>query len=75
MYGGIPYASDIDFDEGTVKISRNVQYSSDTGIYVTSTKTGENRTLDIGTDTINLLREWRQEQSNTCITPYVFNQQ
>ena len=64
---------DIDFENGYITIRRNVQYTSSKGVYITTPKNGKVRHVDIGEDTLKLLREWRLEQASSCISPYVFN--
>ena len=67
--------SDIDFSAGTVTISKNLQYNGRDGVFETTPKNGKTRVVDIGTDTLNVLRQWRQEQSQSCISKYVFTQE
>lgn len=55
--------SNVDWDNGTITISKNVQYSPGKGVYVTSTKTGKSRVVDIGPNTLKLLRQLQREQS------------
>ena len=66
---------DIDWNDGTVTIRRNLQYTPQKGVFETSPKNGKSRTVDIGPDTLNLLRKLRVEQSGTCISKYVFSQE
>lgn len=66
--------SDINFQESTITICRNVQYNGDDGVYVTTPKNGKSRVVDIGADTLELLRQWRLEQSKNIKCQYVFNQ-
>lgn len=66
------YWEDINWKAETVTIKRNLQYKKGSGVYETSTKTGKTRTVDIGKDTINLLKQLRQQQAQTCISKYVF---
>lgn len=63
---------DIDWTAGTITIRRNLQYTPHKGVYATSPKNGKQRTVDIGTDTLALLRQLREEQATTCISPWVF---
>ncbi len=64
---------DINWEEGTVTFSRNLQYTPGTGVYFTSPKNGKARTVDIGEDTIEILRQWKKEQSKECVCKYIFN--
>ena len=41
--------------------------------YFTSPKNGKTREVDIGEDTISLLRRWKKEQTKICVCKYVFN--
>ena len=65
---------DIDWTTGTITIRRNLQYTPHKGVYATSPKNGKQRTVDIGTDTLALLRQLREEQAATCISSWVFTQ-
>lgn len=65
---------DIDLDTETIHIRRNLQYTKKKGTYVTTPKNKTKRKVDIGEDTIKLLKEWKQVQSSNCASPYVFSQ-
>ena len=65
---------DIDWKTGAVRISRNLQYTAQKGVYVTSTKNGKERVIDIGTDVLDLLRDLRREQAGTGFSQWVFTQ-
>jgi len=66
--------SDIDWDAGTVTIRRNLQYTPAKGIYIAAPKNGKVRTVDIGPETLNLLRQLRTAQAQSCISQWVFTQ-
>lgn len=66
------YWSDVDFDAGTVTIRRNLQYTKAAGVYLTTTKTGRTRIVDVGDDTLSLLRELRARQAASCLSKFVF---
>lgn len=66
------YWEDINWKDETVTIKRNLQYKKGSGVYETSTKTGKTRTVDIGKDTVKLLKQLRQQQADNCISKYVF---
>lgn len=66
--------SDIDWRESTITIRRNLQYTAQAGIYETSPKNGKIRMVDIGPETLALLRQLQTEQAGTCISKYVFTQ-
>lgn len=65
--------TDIDFDNGTVTICNNLQYTPAKGVYETTPKNGKGRKVDIGKDTIEMLRALRLEQAKKCVSKYVFN--
>ena len=66
---------DIDWNAGTVRFERNLQYSPQKGVYETTLKNRHNRVVDIGQDTIALLRRLRNAQAESCcISKYVFSQ-
>jgi integrase len=64
---------DINLDDGIVMIRRNLQYTSGKGVYFTSPKNGKKREVDIGPETVELLRKWKKEQQKLCVCRYVFN--
>ena len=63
---------DIDLRNGLVTIKRNLQYSKSKGIYECTPKNGKFRTVDIGEDTVDLLRMWAAEQSGVRMSKWVF---
>lgn len=65
---------DIDWTSGTVTIRRNLQYTSEKGVYETSPKNGKPRAVDIGQDTLILLHRLRDEQAASCMSKWVFTQ-
>lgn len=66
--------SDIDWKSGTATIRRNLQYTATAGVYETSPKNGKSRIVDIGPETLSLLRQFRTEQAAICFSKYVFTQ-
>lgn len=66
--------SDINFKAGTVTIRRNLQYTASAGVYETSPKNGKARTVDIGPEVIDLLRQLQDQQSRSCISKWAFTQ-
>lgn len=55
---------DINFQEATLSISRNVTYSKEQGVKVGPTKTENSvRTLPLSASMVTLLRMWKREQS------------
>ncbi len=67
--------SDFDFKAGTVTIKRNLQYSTDKGVYEAAPKGGRFRTVDIGPDVIALLKAYQQEQASKRLSKWVFTQE
>ena len=65
---------DIDFQAGTIAIRRNLQYTAAKGVFETSPKNGKARVVDVGAETLSLLRRLRQEQAAAVISPYAFTQ-
>lgn len=66
---------DIDWKESSVTIRRNIQYTKDAGVYVTIPKNKKVRRVDIGPDTLKLLRQLRTEQASRAISKYVFTRE
>ena len=62
---------DIDWKSGTIAIRRNLQYTPAKGVYATSPKNGKQRIVDVGIETLALLRQLREE---SCLSPWVFTQ-
>lgn len=65
---------DIDWASGTVRIARNQQYTPHMGVYVAAPKNGKARTVDVGTETLALLRQLREEQASSCLSEWIFTQ-
>ena len=63
---------DIDFRNGSIHITHNLQYSKEMGVYETTPKSRAGRSVDIGDVTLTLLKQLREQQARTCISPYVF---
>ena len=66
---------DIDWQSGVISIQRNLQYSPEKGVYVTTPKSGKSRTIDVGSDSLLLLRQLRSEQAASCVSKWVFSQE
>ena len=62
----------VDFDTNTITIERNLQYTSERGVYETLPKNGKTRVVDISSDVAALLQELRQSQPVTV--RWVFTQ-
>ena len=65
---------DIDWKSGTITIRRNLQYTAAKGVYVAAPKNGKSRVVDVGAETLDLLRKLREEQAASCISQWVFTQ-
>lgn len=70
---GLKWA-DIDFDSGSIAIQRNLQYTAHKGIYIANPKNGKPRTVYIGKESIELLKQLREAQASECISQWVFTQ-
>lgn len=57
---------DIDFDNETVIIRRNLQYAPRAGIYIDTPKNGKPRRVDIGAETLALLYKLEEERDTAC---------
>jgi integrase len=66
--------SDIDFTSGKLTIRRTLNYTKDKGVYVDTTKNSRIRTIDLSADVLSLLKAWRADQADKCISLWVFNQ-
>lgn len=70
MFGGLRRGellglkwSDINWDKRTIKIQRNVQYTSETGIYISTPKTDSSiREIHVPIIVLDLLKEYRKWQ-------------
>jgi len=62
---------DVDFESHTITIKGNLQYTPQKGVYLDTPKNGKHRTIDIDTDSLQLLRELRE---NNAQSAYVFSQ-
>lgn len=66
---------DIDFKAGAVTVRRNLQYTAAAGVYATSPKNGKVRVVDVGPDTLALLKQLREKQAQSCISKWCFTQE
>ena len=67
--------SDIDFKAGAVTVRRNLQYTAAAGVYATSPKNGKVRVVDVGPDTLALLKQLRVRQARSCFSEWCFTQE
>lgn len=70
---GLQWA-DIDVKAGTVTVRRNLQYTAAAGVYATSPKNGKARVVDVGPDTLALLKRLREKQAQSRISKWCFTQ-
>ena len=66
--------TDIEWKSGSITIRRNLQYTSQKGVYIASPKNGKVRLVDVGQETLTLLRQLRADQSASCMSKWVFTQ-
>ena len=66
---------DIDFKAGAVTVRRNLQYTAAAGVYATSPKNGKVRVVDVGPDTLALLKQLREKQAESCLSKWIFTQE
>ena len=66
--------SDIDWKGQTITIRHNLQYTPKKGVYDAAPKNGRFRTVDVGSETLHLLRLLRDQQAASCISQWVFTQ-
>lgn len=64
---------DVDFKKQQIVIRNNLQYSKEKGVYVVSPKGGKPRTVDIGADTVSLLKAHQKEQAQLRLSKWVFS--
>ena len=67
--------SDIDFKAGAVTVRHNLQYTAAAGVYATSPKNGKVRVVDVGPETLALLKQLREKQVQSCISKWCFTQE
>ena len=65
---------DIDLKAGTALIHQNLCYTPSKGVYLEKPKTGKSRTVYLGDETINLLRQLRNQQAAKAVSSFVFTQ-
>ncbi len=65
----------IDWKTNTARVELNVCYTKDMGVYLAKPKTGQVRQVYFSPITASLLRQLREEQASSCISPYVFTQE
>lgn len=66
---------DIDWNKASITIRQNAQYTPHVGVYTTTPKNKKIRRVDIGLDTLNLLRQLRADQAEKAISRFVFTKE
>ena len=64
----------VNFKRNQITIAQSLNYTKDSGVYVSTPKSGKRRVIDVGSDVMDLLRQLRREQAETAISQYVFTQ-
>lgn len=62
----------VDLKTGEIRIAGNLCYTTAKGVYMDTPKSGRERIVYAGTDTIALLRKLRAEQASKAVSAYVF---
>lgn len=70
---GLQWA-DISFEKKEITVRHNLQYSPKIGVFLTNPKSGKIRIVDVGDDTILLLRQLRATQAEKAISKFCFTQ-
>lgn len=65
----------IDFQKGTISIAGNLCYTPRDGVYLDTPKNAHIRKIDVGNHVLELLRQLRLEQSQSCMSQWVFTQE
>lgn len=58
----------------TAVIHQNLCYTPAKGVYLDKPKNGKSRTVYLGDETVNLLRQLRSQQAEKAVSPFVFTQ-
>ena len=64
----------VNFEKNQIEIRSTLNYTKEKGIYENSPKNGYSRIVPVSPAVMKLLRLLRQEQAQSCISPYVFSQ-
>lgn len=65
----------VDLKTGEIRIAGNLCYTTAKGVYMDTPKSGRERIVYAGTDTIALLRKLRAEQASKAVSAYVFTRE
>ena len=66
---------DVDFNENRITISGNLCYTKDRGVYLDTPKNGKIRTVDVDPCIMSLLLDYRKDQIQKFLGPYIFTQE
>ena len=64
----------VNFDNCTIKIANNLQYTKAKGVYDTTPKGKKNRTIDVDPDIMSLMRQLKNSQIVKALKDYCFTQ-
>lgn len=64
---------DVDLTTGKATIRRSMGYTPEEGVFEGTTKANRQRTIDLSPKVLGLLKRWREEQAETCLSAWVFN--
>lgn len=64
----------VDLTANAATISGNLCYTKEAGVYLDTPKSGKTREVYFSPEVSVLLRRLRQEQAQSCISPFVFSQ-
>ena len=65
----------VDLKTGEIRIAGNLCYTTAKGVYLDTPKSGRERIVYVGADTIALLRKLRAEQASKAVSAYVFTRE
>lgn len=64
----------VDFTANTITVRQTLNYTKTKGVYIDTTKNKKERVIDVDPAVMALLKRLRLEQSEKCISKYVFTQ-
>ncbi len=67
--------SAVDFKANTITIRQTLNYTKDKGVFIDTTKNKKERVIDVDPSVMAMLKRLREEQSEKCISKYVFTQE
>lgn len=66
--------SAVDFKANTITVRQTLNYTKDKGVFLDTTKNKKERVIDVDPSVMVMLKRLREEQSETCLSKYVFTQ-